>query len=64
MALQIREIATEADVPIHRDPPTARALHATTEIGEQIAPKHYRAVAAAIRFAEKMRQAARKRHGG
>ena len=63
MALQIREIATEASVPIHRDPPTARALHATTEIGKQIAPEYYRAVAAAIRFAEKMRLAARRRHG-
>jgi flagellar biosynthetic protein FlhB len=46
-------------VPLHRDPPTARAIHATVRIGEQIHPDHYRAVAAAIRFAERMRRRAR-----
>lgn len=61
IALRIREVAAENGVPIHSDPPTARALHATTEIGEQIAPDHYRAVAAAIRFAEAMRQRAKGR---
>lgn len=63
MALQIKEIARENEIPIHSDPPTARALHATTDLGEQIAPEYYRAVAAAIRFAEKMRLAARERYG-
>lgn len=61
IALKIREVAVENDVPIHSDPPTARALHATTEIGDQIAPDHYRAVAAAIRFAEAIRQKAKSR---
>ncbi|XDA98485.1 flagellar type III secretion system protein FlhB [Sulfitobacter sp. LCG007] len=61
VALRIREIAAESAVPIHSDPPTARALHATTEIGAEIAPDHYRAVAAAIRFAEAMRNRARQR---
>lgn len=59
IALRIREIATEHGVPIHSDPPTARALHATVEIGRQIPEEHYRAVAAAIRFAETMRAKAR-----
>ncbi len=59
IALKMREIAMEHKVPIHSDPPTARALHATTEIGDQISPDHYRTVAAAIRFAEAMRQRAR-----
>ncbi|SFG95660.1 flagellar biosynthetic protein FlhB [Palleronia marisminoris] len=61
VALRIREIATKAGVPIHSDPPTARALHATTEIGAEIAPDHYAAVAVAIRFAEGMRKKARAR---
>lgn len=61
IAARIREIAAEAGVPLHRDPPTARALHATVEIGAEIRPEHYRAVAAAIRFAERMRAAARAR---
>ncbi|MFN3952874.1 MAG: flagellar biosynthesis protein FlhB [Pararhodobacter sp.] len=64
IALKIREKATEAGVPIHSDPPTARALHATTEIGQEIAPDHYAPVAAAIRFAELMRQKARARGQG
>jgi flagellar biosynthetic protein FlhB len=63
VALRIREIAAEAKVPIHSDPPTARALHAAVEIGHEIRPEHYRAVAAAIRFADRMRKAARARGG-
>ena len=59
IAAKIRQVAQENGVPIHRDPPTARALHATTEIGQEISPSHYRAVAAAIRFADQMRQRAK-----
>jgi flagellar biosynthetic protein FlhB len=61
VAARIREIATEHGVPVHRDPPTARALFAVTDIGAEIAPDHYQAVAAAIRFAEAMRQRVRTR---
>lgn len=61
IAARIREAAMEAGVPIHRDPPTARALHATVEIDQEIHPNHYRAVAAAIRFAERMRTKAKGR---
>lgn len=64
IAARIREAATGAGVPLHSDPPTARALHATVEIGQEIRPEHYLAVAAAIRFAERMRQRARERRGG
>ncbi len=60
IAARIRERAAEAGIPVHSDPPTARALHATVEIGQQISPEHYAAVAAAIRFAEAMRKRARK----
>ena len=56
IAARIREIARDNNIPIHSDPPTARALFATTRIGQEIAPDHYRAVAAAIRFAEDMRR--------
>lgn len=61
IAARIREAAEEAGVPIHGDPGTARALHATVEIGQEIRPEHYRAVAAAVRFADQMRRAARGR---
>lgn len=61
VAARIRELAAEAGVPIRSDPPTARALHAAVDIGEEIRPEHYRPVAAAIRFAESMRKRARER---
>jgi flagellar biosynthetic protein FlhB len=61
VAARIRAAAAEAGIPIHRDPPTARALHAGTEIGQEIDPGQYRAVAAAIRFADAMRKKRRGR---
>ena len=63
VARKIREVAEDAGVPIHSDPPTARALYATTEIGNQITPDHYRPVAAAIRFSEAMRKKMRQHKG-
>lgn len=60
IALRIRELAIDAAVPIHRDPPTARALHAVVDVGREIAPEHYEAVAVAIRFADAMREKVRK----
>lgn len=61
IAMRIRERAAENGIPIHRDPPTARAIHATVEIGQEIRAEHYRAVAAAIRFADGMRRKIRRR---
>lgn len=61
IAQRIKERAGEAGVPIHSDPPTARSLHASVEIGEVIEPDHYAAVAAAIHFADMMRKKMRNR---
>jgi flagellar biosynthetic protein FlhB len=61
VARKIREVAQENGVPIHRDPPTARALYATTDLGQEIPGTQYRAVAAAIKFAEAMRLKAKRR---
>lgn len=61
IAARIRSKASEAGVPIQRDPPTARAIYATVEIGHPILPEHYKSVAAAIRFAEAMRKRAKAR---
>jgi flagellar biosynthetic protein FlhB len=55
VAARIRERAEAAGVPLHPDPPTARALFAAVPLGAEIRPEHYRAVAAAILFAEEMR---------
>lgn len=62
IAARIREVASEHGVPIHRDPPTARALYAKVELHQQIRPEHFRAVAVAIRFADAMSRKAGKRH--
>ncbi|EEE38193.1 flagellar biosynthetic protein FlhB [Rhodobacteraceae bacterium KLH11] len=63
VAATIRATADDAGVPIHSDPPTARALHATVEIGQEVTEEYYRPVAAAIRFAETMRDRARGKIG-
>lgn len=59
IAAAIREKAQEHGVPIHSDPPTARALYASVGIGQEIQEEHYAPVAAAIRFAESMRERAK-----
>jgi len=61
IAAKIREVAADSNISIHSDPPTARALFASVDVGAVIKSEHYRAVAAAIRFAEDMRAKARKR---
>jgi flagellar biosynthesis protein FlhB len=61
IAARIREIASQAGVPIHSDPPTARMIFATVKVGQEVLPDQYRAVASAIRFAEKMRGLAQNR---
>ncbi len=50
LAFRIREVATGAGVPLVENPPLARALHATTEIDQEIDPEHYRAVAEVIGY--------------
>ncbi len=57
MALQIRKIATEHDVPIVENPPLARALHATVEVDEAIPAEHYKAVAEVIGYVMKLKRA-------
>lgn len=59
VAARIRERAKEHKVPIWSDPPSARAIYATVEVGREIKREHFAAVAAAIRFAEQMRQKAK-----
>lgn len=61
LALRIRAAAEAAGVPLRHDPPTARVLHAMLKVGDEIRPEHYRAVAAAIRYAEGARRRARQR---
>ncbi|MBM3568245.1 MAG: flagellar biosynthesis protein FlhB [Alphaproteobacteria bacterium] len=50
LAVRIRQIAQENDVPVIENPPLARALHAGVEVDEEIRPEHYQAVAEIITF--------------
>ncbi|WP_298258933.1 flagellar type III secretion system protein FlhB [uncultured Litoreibacter sp.] len=59
IAMRIRETAAEFSVPIHRDPPTARSLFARIDVGQEIWPDDYKAVAAAIRFAQSINSKAK-----
>lgn len=59
IALRIRELAAEHGVPIVPNPPLARGLHASVEIGQQIPEEFYAAVAHVLAFV--YRVAARKR---
>src|ERR1700722_15569633 len=50
MALKIREIAKEHNIPIVENVPLARALHASVEIDDEIPVEHYHAVAEGIGY--------------
>jgi flagellar biosynthesis protein FlhB len=59
LAARIREIAAVSGVPIQSDPPSARAIFASVDVGEEIQRDHYAAVAAAIHFADRIREKAK-----
>jgi len=50
LALKIREVAREHEVPIIEDVPLARALYATVEVDEVIPREHFEAAAKVIGF--------------
>jgi flagellar biosynthetic protein FlhB len=50
VAFRIRELAKEHDIPIVENPPLARALHASTDLNEEIPYEHYKAVAEVISY--------------
>jgi flagellar biosynthetic protein FlhB len=56
IADRIREKATEAGVPMVRDIPLARALHAACEVGQEIPADLYTAVARVLVFVNALRR--------
>ena len=60
IALRIRQIAQEHDIPIVENPPLARALYATVELDKEIPPQHYKAVAEVISYVFKLKGKLRK----
>lgn len=61
VALRIRAVAEENDVPVIEDPPLARALFAAADVDEPIPRAHYEAVAKVIGVV--MRLAQQRRRG-
>jgi len=55
IALKIREVGTEHNIPIVENPPLARALYATVEIDQDIPPEHYKAVAEVIGYVMRLK---------
>ncbi|WP_420404683.1 flagellar biosynthesis protein FlhB [Nisaea sp.] len=56
VALKIREVANENEVPIVENRPLARALYDNAEIDEEIPEEYYKAVAEVISYVFKMNQ--------
>lgn len=56
VALRIRALADEHDVPIIENPPLARALFASVDVDEDIPTEHFKAVAEVIGFVMRLKQ--------
>lgn len=56
VALRIREVAKENDVPIVENPPLARALFASVEVDEVIPGEHFKAVAEVVGFVMRLKK--------
>jgi flagellar biosynthesis protein FlhB len=55
IAMRIRKVAEEHDVPIVSNPPLARLLYDTVELDQPVKPEHYRAVAEVISYVYKLK---------
>ncbi len=56
LALRIREIAEENEIPIVENPPLARALFASVEVDQAIPPEHFKAVAEVIGYVMQLKK--------
>ena len=63
VALRIRALARDNDVPIVENPPLARALYASVDIDDTIPNEHFKAVAEVIGFVMRLKQKAGWRAG-
>ena len=50
LALRIRQVAVESEVPIVENPPLARALYGAVEVGSAISPEFYKAIAEILAY--------------
>jgi flagellar biosynthetic protein FlhB len=58
MAMEIRRIARDHDVPVLERPPLARALYYGVEVGQEVPPEQYQAVAEVLAYVYRLRQTA------
>jgi flagellar biosynthetic protein FlhB len=58
LALRIKSVAVENEVPVVENPPLARALHATVQLDAEIPEDHYKAVAEVIGYVMRLRRRA------
>jgi len=54
LALRIRQIAIESQVPLVENPPLAQALYKSVEVGREIPPALYRAVAEVLAYIHRL----------
>ena len=59
IALKMREVAAENNVPVVENVPLARTLHATVEIDQEVPAEHYKAVAEVISYVMRLNGSAR-----
>ncbi|MQX35220.1 flagellar biosynthesis protein FlhB [Roseospira navarrensis] len=59
LALRIRALAEDNDVPLVENPPLARALYAAVDLDQEIPPEHYQAVAEVIGYVMRLKKAFR-----
>lgn len=59
LALRIRQLAIESGVPLIENPPLAQALYKSVDVGHEIPPNLYRAVAEVLAYIYKLRNARR-----
>ncbi len=50
IALRIRQIAVENQIPVIENPPLARALYAAVDVGRAISPEFYKAIAEILAY--------------
>ncbi|PKF62934.1 flagellar biosynthesis protein FlhB [Psychromonas sp. psych-6C06] len=56
MALKIREVAREYEVPVMQSPPLCRAIYHTTEIGEEVPEELFVAIAQVLAYIYQLEQ--------
>lgn len=56
MAMKIREVAKENNIPILENPPLARSIFSTVEVDEEIHENHYKAVAEVVGYIMRLKK--------